>query len=108
MIVVEFDTINNSDKYSLWTDYSFLRLEFPDEDQISVIDCFDTDEFYYVDKEIAAESVEVMPNESHHTMAVYVVNELPEKICFHRDVTTMYEGDTYIPVSSFQALTLYL
>ena len=108
VIIVEFETINQSDKYSTLTGTDFLHLEFPGREDIKIIDTFDTNDFQYVDKQIPTQNFEVMPQSVHKTIGVYVVNDFSNKIRFHRNVNTMYAGNEYIHTSSVQALTVYL
>jgi len=108
LIVVEFETINRSEQYSTLTGADFLHLQFLGRDDIKIIDRFDTNAFSYVDQQIPIENFEIMPQSTHKTTAVYIVNDLPDKIRFHRNVTTMYFEDEYIHMNSTQALTVYL
>lgn len=107
LIIVEFETINSSE-YSVTTGADALRLEFPGREDIKIIDKFDTDEFTCIDENKRVEKVMVSPQTTHKTLAVYIVNDLSNKIRFHRDVTTMYSDTEYIHTASFQALTVYL
>jgi hypothetical protein len=47
LIIVEFETINTSDKYSLATGSKYLYLKFPEREDIELIERFDTDDFSY-------------------------------------------------------------
>lgn len=108
LIIVEFETINRSEQYSVSVGADYLRLAFPGREDIKIIDRFDTDEFPYVDQNIPEKRIKVMPQSTYKTTAVYVVSDLPNKIRFHRDITTMYSETEYIHTASFQALTVYL
>jgi len=108
VIIVEFETINRSEKYSTLTGADFLHLNFPGREDVKVIDVFDTNDFQYVDNQVPIQNFEVMPQSVHKTVAVYVVNDFSNKIRFHRNVNTMYSENEYIHTSSIQALTVYL
>lgn len=86
VIAVSFNTSNNTYDKDIYSGYEFLRLSFPKE-EINIIDSFDTNE---IKRQIAGNAnigELVLPYETRHTSAFYIVDVPPEEeIRFDRDV----------------------
>jgi len=87
VIAVLFNTTNNTYNLDLYAGYEFLHLSFPEED-VDIIDAFDTDEITRQLSGNANVGESVEPSVTRNTSAFYVVNKLPEtKIRFDRVIT---------------------
>jgi len=106
VIAVEFETVNNTNEYEIYAGAEFLHISFIEE-EISIIDSFDTAE---IDKQLnknADIGQPVRPGESLNTSAFYVVNRLPNRnIRFDRSITDLYDikKKQNLPVTSFHSL----
>lgn len=111
VIAIDFKTTNNMKDYKLLTGYQFVNLFFDEDEDIYIIDSFDTDE---IDKQLNSEvyiGASVLPNESKDTSAFYVLNKLPtEKILVTRSLTTLYDvnNETQKDVSSFHSAIIHI
>ena len=87
VVAILFNTKNNTFNEILYAGYEFLNISFP-EDEIYIIDAFDTDEIIRQLEGNANVGEIVRPGESKDTSAFYIINKLPKtKIRFDRDIT---------------------
>lgn len=86
VIAVSFNTSNNMYDKDIYSGYEFLRLSFPEE-EINIIDAFDTDEIKRQINGNANIGEIVRPHQTRNTSAFYVVDKAPEEeIRLDRDV----------------------
>lgn len=111
VIAVRFSTINNSDKYDIFSGYRYLHLSFPQNPEIFITDAFDNEEINSQIKGEVEVATILKPKEKHTTTAFYIVNEWPkEEIRFDRAATTLYdeENKEFKEVKSFRAAVFKL
>lgn len=90
VLAVQFSTTNNTYNDELYGGYEFLHVSFPEE-EIDIIDAFDTDEIARQVEGNANVGMLIYPGETMDTSAFYVINKLPKnKIRFDRDITDLY------------------
>jgi len=90
VIAVEFETTNNTNEYEAYAGSEFLHISFPEED-ILVVDKFDTDEIHRQLNKNASIGQVILPGETLDTSAFYVVDILPKsEIRFDRIITDLY------------------
>ena len=110
VIAVDFETTNNTKECEIYTGAEFLHVSFPEEN-VSIIDTFDTDEIARQLNKNANIGQVVMPGESWDTSAFYVVDVLPQsKIRVDRAVTGLYDMNKKqnLNVTSFHSLVVSL
>lgn len=110
VLAVDFETVNNTHEYEIYAGYEFLHVFFEKED-ISIIDCFDTDE---IDRQLAGDGSVgqlVKPGETWNTSAFIIIDTIPkEEIRFDRSITTVYDEEKKqnITTDSFHSLVVKL
>lgn len=110
IIAVSFRTTNNTYDYEAYCGHEFLRLKFPEE-EISIVDSFDTDEIVRQLSGNANVGEFIQPDKTHYTSAFYVVNKLPQnKIRFDRDITGLSKmnGEYDHSLRSYHSLVVNL
>ncbi|MBQ7667962.1 MAG: S-layer homology domain-containing protein [Clostridia bacterium] len=107
VIAIEFETKNDS-KYETVTGYDYLNVSFPEED-IKILDSFDTDEIENAKKNIPYDGKKLKQEESHKTVAFYIVGNKPsEVIKLTRNITTMYDevNKEYVDTNVYSSLVI--
>lgn len=110
VIAIQFSTTNNTKNSEIYGGHEFLHISFPEE-EISIVDAFDTSEIIRQLNKNANVGEVVKPGETLDTSAFYVVDRLPEiKIMLDRSITGLYNLDIkqYEKVTSFHSLVINL
>lgn len=111
VLAIEFKTRNNTVDYDIYAGYPFLHIIFEDEDEINIVDSFDTDEIYFQTNENSYSGKVVKPGEVEDTSAFYVLDKPPkEKFYINRSITTLYDSknNKNINADSFHSAVIYL
>lgn len=108
ILAIEFETVNNS-CYQVPTSYESLNIEFKSND-ISVIDSFDLDEVKMQVINLPYSGIWVEPSEKYKTTAFYILDDIPDEILVHRNVSTLYDSYTkeYVNVELLNSLQINL
>jgi len=110
VLVVDIETTNNTKNSEIFSGHEFLHITFLEED-ISIIDSFDSDEIIRQKNRDASIGEKVMPDETKDTSVFYVINKMPyNKIRIDRNITELYDNvlDEIIKTSSFTSLIVRL
>lgn len=111
VLAIDFTTKNHTLEYDIVSGYQFLHVYFVEEDNINIIDSFDTDEIYSQTNKNVYSGIVIKPGESQHTSAFYILDNLPnEKFYVSRSITTLYDSKNVknINASSFHSTVIYL
>lgn len=91
VLALNISTTNKTADYETFSGYEFLRIDFFDEN-IKIIDSFDSDEIERQTNKNANVGVKVGPGKTWDTSVFYVINKYPEnKIRIDRDITELYD-----------------
>ena len=91
--------------------YPFLHISFEEEDEVNIVDSFDTEEIHNQTNNMPYIGMPIKPGENLDTSAFYVLDKLPkEKFYINRSITTLYDSKNMknINASSFHSAVIYL
>lgn len=106
VIAIDVKTINNTKNSEIFSGHEFLHISFF-EDDIRILDSFDSDEIIRQKNKNASVGEKVPPGESKDTSVFCVINKMPDsKIRIDRNITELYDSslEKFKKVSSFTSL----